>query len=81
MDGSEDDMMTKLRDKMTWWLAYEYGYREARYPMPAIPVEVGYEFEETSVGYCWICSEYMLWTYWPLLGRIIEERAECQTLL
>ena len=42
MDGDIKDITTALRDHMAWWLAYERGYREPRYQVPAI--RQGFEY-------------------------------------
>lgn len=60
----------------TWKKAYTNGYRDARFPVPAIPVSVGYQptgqFEMKGVSYIWIATIDMLWTFWSEHGLIEE---------
>lgn len=55
---------------------YAIGLDEPNYPVPAIPVRVGWQptgkNDCQNIPYFWICSRDMLWTAWKDLGIYIE---------
>lgn len=55
---------------------YLSGNRPARYPVPAIPVRVGWMPESSKQqfpsSYWWICSTNMLWSCFEKWGLVVE---------
>ena len=64
-------------DHFTWKECYERGYREPRYPVPAIPIRVGWMpsgiCEFVNRPYWYVSTRTYLWTFWKGLG-LLEER-------
>lgn len=57
---------------------YQDGDYLPNYPMPAIPVRVGWQPTGTNEckdrPYWWVCSMDMLWTFWKDWGLVAERK-------
>lgn len=57
-------------------VSYVTGVNRPNYPVPAIPVKVGYQpkggGEWDSHSYVYVCSLDMLWTFWSHSVLIVE---------
>ena len=73
----EFHLQTRTVDWTIWRMAYERGYRPPRYPVPAIPVHIGFMPTGTGamrgVPYIWLTAGYnRLITFWKGLDTIEE---------